>query len=844
MYHWIGFRGAFVRLLVWLAVTVGSVSHDLLAAEPPAPTWESCARTAVGDQFNEFPYREDDSLDELFKFVVEKHPTIDRLCAAIRGAWLAHGASSEDIPQEFHSQKAYERFWSEELNALQVEFDDLAKDGIRAAVKSDALARVLAVTNLMPGEVFGGLQLKRLLFERPLILDNITINFPLSFVDTSFVQGEIDRSFADQPKRSAALSVNGTHFKKRVSFTGDFSGSVHIVGSIFETHLYIRNNSPARPETDEKQQKGSGQEEDCTKLETTAKLVIVESVVKINASIWGSGTAPAFCLIRLETVEIERFFLDRIDAENIQVVQSQIPNLTLKNLNLDFLGLANNFITTLQLRNVNLLKDSNSLPNVIFVNNKFDSVVTIKNSNLHRGIDIIENSSGALDLLRNSLGRTKISSNSVAGEVTIKGKFTDNLEISDNVVEAGLTLKPSMTKDTDQLGLQTNTVKGSALLALPCEWSGQVGLGGSDFASTLNLELIVDDQAGAVDEGEIPACPQDATKGPVFFDFTSASVSHLNWNLSPTQRYRWGGNGFRYANWGTKQRKGIDSVREGLNDWRESLSVSRVDALTYLSEFQRDRGWRTDSQTSLRTSKRLNYGGRALLRDWRIDSFMEQFLATHIDLVAVLACAVWSGESQETAPFKAVEQGLLDDVIDGTLNRLQCAMDTLRLWFLGPSGYGANPEWAMGFVVVYWFAGSLFYAAYSWAHPAPRWCLGRRVAAFDAWLQGRRIVGLRYNALRAWFKGDPPLVHPPMGPSAPAVPLPIAGFVCTSEGTITAPFYILRYSLDAMLPVVDLHVYRTYQARWALVRFAAAAQHVAGWWFITSFLASLAILAT
>ena len=47
-----------------------------------------------------------------------------------------------------------------------------------------------------------------------------------------------------------------------------------------------------------------------------------------------------------------------------------------------------------------------------------------------------------------------------------------------------------------------------------------------------------------------------------------------------------------------------------------------------------------------------------------------------------------------------------------------------------------------------------------------------------------------------------------------------------------------------MLPVVDLHAYHKFQGNWAVVRFMAGFQHILGWWLLTSFLASLAILAT
>lgn len=55
-------------------------------------------------------------------------------------------------------------------------------------------------------------------------------------------------------------------------------------------------------------------------------------------------------------------------------------------------------------------------------------------------------------------------------------------------------------------------------------------------------------------------------------------------------------------------------------------------------------------------------------------------------------------------------------------------------------------------------------------------------------------------------------------------------------------FTYWRYSIDTMLPVIDLHAYGTYYPVSAWMRALCVTQHVLGWWWLTVFIASAAIL--
>lgn len=63
------------------------------------------------------------------------------------------------------------------------------------------------------------------------------------------------------------------------------------------------------------------------------------------------------------------------------------------------------------------------------------------------------------------------------------------------------------------------------------------------------------------------------------------------------------------------------------------------------------------------------------------------------------------------------------------------------------------------------------------------------------------------------------------------------------EGTrMPKRFTRWQYSIDTMFPVIDLHAYSSYYPESSWMRFTSVCQHVVGWWLITVFIASAAIL--
>ena len=68
------------------------------------------------------------------------------------------------------------------------------------------------------------------------------------------------------------------------------------------------------------------------------------------------------------------------------------------------------------------------------------------------------------------------------------------------------------------------------------------------------------------------------------------------------------------------------------------------------------------------------------------------------------------------------------------------------------------------------------------------------------------------------------------------------GFSLFDLGKEPVRFSYLRYRVDAMLPFIDLHAYNYYYPVSWPARIVSVTQHVLGWWWLTVFIASAAIL--
>jgi len=146
---------------------------------------------------------------------------------------------------------------------------------------------------------------------------------------------------------------------------------------------------------------------------------------------------------------------------------------------------------------------------------------------------------------------------------------------------------------------------------------------------------------------------------------------------------------------------------------------------------------------------------------------------------------------------------------DGTKNFIlgiaSLVFSSIAWIFLAPMGWGANPEWALLFLTVGWLGCYWRYCRYS-----------RHVFMTEGW--------------------NPEAENAEKGMSY------IPGFMQYDEKLEPKQFRLLLYSLDAMLPLINLHHYDLYYPERQTVRYITIIQHVLGWWWLTAFIAAAAIL--
>lgn len=154
-------------------------------------------------------------------------------------------------------------------------------------------------------------------------------------------------------------------------------------------------------------------------------------------------------------------------------------------------------------------------------------------------------------------------------------------------------------------------------------------------------------------------------------------------------------------------------------------------------------------------------------------------------------------------------------------------LDTVQWWILNSllklGGYGAKPERALIILVACVIVFSFVYRFYSSFYRT-------RDEIADRLSKNPRLCEL----IKQYILGK--------SIAEVGIESKIPGFIQFDRGLAPRRFSFLRYSADAMLPVISLHAYDRYAPNWAFFRFLAALQHVVGWILITVFLASASVL--
>lgn len=309
--------------------------------------------------------------------------------------------------------------------------------------------------------------------------------------------------------------------------------------------------------------------------------------------------------------------------------------------------------------------------------------------------------------------------------------------------------------------------------------------------------------------------------GDVKIDVKQARIKTLVWQLPVgTCRYRWSGVGLRFGDWrdsppnapGSTPSDG-EALVERLDGWKYQMEGPDPTFFLYLSEKLRAFGKFEVSRSMLEEAKRLDYVPR-----------------------------------QCTWPSPAI------------WTETHCVRSYLVYYFLYPTGFGAKPERALVFLLLSVVLGYVFYKIFS---------LNRRTRFMQslwAWMEHHDVVRTDQGWLqRLYFKLFVPEPSDSSGAGAsdqaassadaltqdgafrvrkvqPRGSTAVAGFAQYDAEINPKSFPILVFNLDAALPVVNFHAYDSYYPDNVVVRVVSYFQHAFGWWMLTVFVASLAIL--
>ena len=386
--------------------------------------------------------------------------------------------------------------------------------------------------------------------------------------------------------------------------------------------------------------------------------------------------------------------------------------------------------------------------------------------------------------------------NSVAG-----GFFVELHEMSE-VIDGACTYGEDIA-DRPEIDLSDNSVKGFTRLVFSDDVATMVRASNliSEHGLKLSLSRMDEDSRrerhshGALDpiEGEdyqLPGywedevLPSDETvRNEIHVDLAGARVGALMWLLPYHQKVSWQGIGFKYDHWsaGTKHIP-EDQLLARMMLWRLALNRD------YKKPVWKSQDDRTEAAALRGISDHLRSRGQNVLANTVAEEYKR---------------VTYTRVPENASPF-------------------EISLRWVVSWFLWPSGYGAKPEQVLFFIFGGWLFGFLYYHVYVLMKQ-------EKAASFR---QLREAEDDSYNPLEddEYLKEFGSVAQPGF-----------AHFDKINEVGYK-DFRLMRYSLDAMVPVVSLYGYDKFYPIDGHARFVSSVQHIAGWWWLTVFTASLTIL--
>lgn len=524
------------------------------------------------------------------------------------------------------------------------------------------------------------------------------------------------------------------------------------------------------------------------------------------------------------------------------------------------------------------------LGSVALFNNRVESALRIDGSRLYGALRLRDNSFGNLDLYRTDHnGELDVFSNNIE-RLEIKGStFFDRIRIdqnfiSDYVVIADINLAPKQRWPTpaveltgndvskefrfsasyvsslvDEIGVVANTLRGKTVFEIPAQrldagrtvdkeqvpgamvaradaparsgdpavsaragdpgaWWQPVRLNvqNSNFDATLVVKLGLASRAAKPEGLEQYCYSRDSASSDrlLEIDFGSSQVGRLDWQLPIGDcAYQWRGGDFLYQRW-------VGSEQEQ-KQWIYQLAAPHPSTIFYVAEHLRAAGNFERSRDLFYEAKRISYEPRS---------------------TGDFATCSW-----DVAPWSS----------------FSCVRQYVLYLYLTASGFGVKPELTVVCLAATWALGLVVYVLYSWSVRARERV--RPLVVVPAWFDRLLDTVTRATLVRRGPKSSLPAPtahqldeaparfagasfrHRFMGPAPAREPRPPAGFAL-HESKKPEEFSLWVFSLDATLPVIDLHAYTSYYPEAYAIQLFSYFQHILGWLFVSSLIASLAVL--
>ncbi|NJO37638.1 MAG: hypothetical protein HC871_08465 [Rhizobiales bacterium] len=744
---------------------------------------------------------------------------------------------------------------------LAIDTDQLADDpDNRLVIGAQPLARLLTSPGMLPQSVFGGIVVKNAIIERPLILNNVRVTSPIAFVNVQFSGGTLSQEVFDIHQRTeeTAVLIASAQLDHDVLFAdSQLCGNVIIRKAHFEESLTLRDV----------EQRNIG----CAHPASAFGLRVDDSRFDQGLSIARSR----FAATTITGSSVKMLAADRVDFGRSLVIEE-------------------NKLGGIELECSTFADRTDILRN------------RVEQTTLLEGIDDKPTEDGPDRSCRTWWETNARESPHRHGDIQVannhlEGGFffqhMDGIQInspiklpSNRVGGRSLIMMPRPVPDA--------RVWDGDITLERSNYDGLLELHGSPWPT----KRFPQDRA---DRRYCTEISNNNPLYGTSIELRASHIRTLLWNLPFTCEHRWLGYGLTYDLWwkGDRARKSLESVESdnqteldhrAMGAWRRVLKRYDSPSIHAMSTYLTEKGEFVVSREILLEAKRLNYvpncspdqwmPGCALRTAWELLKSLAPFDAPPADENLTSSASIVGIDAQVSDRLWTIGEWLW-----------RLAM-LILLW---PGGYGAQPERAflllLGFFALCWILYALYTCAMrnkllnEWgridrflvenagrigrtnrltARP-PGYADAQRAFRFDhplpsgdsldPWIAEatwkrrmsheerlREVQGPLLAKVRAWERSaaeeDVGIFEDFRRDLERFGNTEIVGFGRFDGNKMPRRFSERLYSLDTMLPVVDLHAYNTYYPIAGKVRLLSIVQHVCGWWWITVFIASAAIL--